>query len=145
MREKAGRDAVGYSLNGPDLADLTDPLIDVSLIVGSEWNTLMKTTLFSVFLVAGLIAAGAGFAQSSGKGKVLRYSEIKLNGPMRKAYREFRKYVDAYGAIYVTETGGGGGRIGGQPSLDAAKQGALAHCREHNPDRKCVLYATKTP
>lgn len=64
---------------------------------------------------------------------------------MPQAYREFIRHVDAFGALYVTETGGGGGRIGGKSTLDEAKAGALAHCKELNPGRDCILYATKTP
>lgn len=76
---------------------------------------------------------------------VQRFSEIELNGPMPRSYREFIRYVDAFGAFYVTETGGGGGRIGGKSTLEEAKAGALAQCKEFNPDRDCILYATKTP
>ena len=74
-----------------------------------------------------------------------RFSDIELNGPMPQAYREFVRNVDAYAAFYVTETGAGGGRIGGKSTLDEAKAGALAQCQEFNPDRDCILYATKTP
>lgn len=85
---------------------------------------------------------GVDFEEPS---NVQKFSEIELNGPMPQAYREFVRHVDAFGTLYVTETGGGGGRIGGQPTLDEAKAWALAHCKELNPDRDCILYATKTP
>lgn len=105
----------------------------------------MKTILFGLCLLASLALAGAGDAQSRGKGKVLRYSDIKLNGPMPRLYREFKRYVDTYGAMYVTDTGGGGGRIGAQPSLEAAKREALGFCTRNNPHKKCILYAVKIP
>jgi hypothetical protein len=79
------------------------------------------------------------------KPKIHQHSHLELNGPMPQAYRDFVRHVDAYGALYVTQTGGGGGRIGGKSSLEEAKAGALAQCRKFNPDMNCILYATKSP
>ena len=70
-------------------------------------------------------------------------STIELNGPMPRAFREFVSSTSPHGALYVTSTGGG--RVGDKPSLDAAKAEALERCKNLNPDRECVLYATKTP
>ncbi|WP_372572615.1 hypothetical protein [Ruegeria jejuensis] len=105
----------------------------------------MKTALVVCGFVAAFALAGCDEAQTIDTAEVQKFGEIELVGPMPRAFREFTDRVNPYGALYVTETGGGGGRIGGQPSLEAAKSGALAQCAELNPGSKCVLYATKTP
>lgn len=105
----------------------------------------MKTVTVGLCCLMTISLSGCEDAQVSDSAKVQRFSEINLNGPMPRAYRDFVNQVDPYGALYVTETGGGGGRIGGQASLEAAKSAALAHCTELNPDANCVLFATKVP
>lgn len=105
----------------------------------------MKVFAAGICGLAIVTLSGCENAQVTESAKVKRFSEIELNGPMPRAYRDFVNQVDPYGALYVTETGGGGGRIGGQASLEAAKSAALAHCNELNPDANCILYATKSP
>ncbi len=87
----------------------------------------MNKVAIAIGLLAAVTLAGCDEARQSNSVKVQRFSEIELYGPMPKAFRDFVEHVDPYGALYVTETGGGGGRIGGQPSLEVAKKGALAH------------------
>lgn len=105
----------------------------------------MRKSPFILGLCVALSLAGCVDLPPIKRAEVQKFSDIELNGPMPKAFREFVEEVDAYGALYVTKTGGGGGRIGRQPSLVAAKAGALAQCEAHNPDKECILYATKTP
>lgn len=96
--------------------------------------------------LAALIAiAGCAETQPITAPNVQVHSTIELNGPMPRAFREFVSSTSPHGALYVTSTGGGGGRVGDKPSLDAAKAEALERCKNLNPDRECVLYATKTP
>ncbi|WP_170545311.1 hypothetical protein [Ruegeria arenilitoris] len=105
----------------------------------------MKIVAIGICCLAAVTLSGCEEAQFTDSATVQRYSEIELNGPMPRAYRDFVNQVDPYGALYVTETGGGGGRIGGQVSLEDAKNAALDHCKELNPDTNCILYATKSP
>lgn len=105
----------------------------------------MRTRLIACGLLVSVSLAGCVTAPAQDSGDVQVFSDIELNGPMPQAFRELVQGVDPYAALYVTETGGGGGRIGRQPSLEAAKSGALAQCVGNNPNRTCILYATKTP
>ncbi len=96
--------------------------------------------LISVFAVS-----GCETPQTNEKATVQTFSTIELNGPMPEAFEEFVDHVETYGALYVTKTGGGGGRVGGQKNLEDAKYGALQQCKIYNPTKECILYATKTP
>jgi len=105
----------------------------------------MKSKLIALGILAIATLVGCEEIPQSDNGVVQRFSDIGLNGPMPQAFRDFVNHVDPYGALYVTDTGGGGGRIGGQSTLEAAKSAALAQCVELNPERNCILYATKSP
>ncbi len=105
----------------------------------------MSTDTFVLCLLACAALTACQTMPTPSRGEVQVLSDIELNGPMPEAFRELVVVVEPYAALYVTETGGGGGRIGGQSSFEAAKSGALAQCEEINPDRTRTLYATKTP
>ncbi|MDP5217140.1 hypothetical protein Q5Y75_07920 [Ruegeria sp. 2205SS24-7] len=84
----------------------------------------------------------AGNVQSAGKAE--RLSSIRLGPTTQKKFEEFSQGYSAYGAMYVTKNDGGG-RAGGQYSLETAKELALAQCRKHNSGQNCILYATISP
>ncbi|MEM9210667.1 MAG: hypothetical protein AAGA63_04210 [Pseudomonadota bacterium] len=74
--------------------------------------------------------------------KVQVLSDIELGQTSRT---KFERLTQAYGAMYVTENGVGGGRAQGMLTLEEAKNVALGKCEEFNPGQDCILYAIVTP